>query len=214
MVWCLGDVVGYGPNPNECVELLSGLRHVSLSGNHDWAVLGRLDLAMFEHSARQAAQWTASVLNESSRAYLETLPPLLHLDEFTLVHASPRRPVWEYVVEPQTAAAVFDAFSTPCCLIGHSHIAIYFLEDEDEGAVGYLGWPDTALSLSSPRVIANPGSVGQPRDHDPRAAYALLDTETRTLEYRRVGYPIELTQEQMRAVGLPERLIGRLALGW
>jgi predicted phosphodiesterase len=214
VIWCLGDLIGYGPNPNECVALLREHEHVSLSGNHDWAVLGRLDIYSFNPDARAAINWTREVLEEEARNYLTGLPTMVVREPFTLAHASPRHPVWEYIMEEDTATANFAHFTTPYCLVGHTHIPVIFKETKE--AISQSQAPDyeRQVSLNKNRLIINPGSVGQPRDSDPRAAYALLDTESMTWEHRRVEYPIVETQERMRQRGLPYRLILRLEYGW
>jgi diadenosine tetraphosphatase ApaH/serine/threonine PP2A family protein phosphatase len=213
-IWCLGDLVGYGPNPNECISLLRSFDHVSLSGNHDWATLGKLDISEFNHDARSVVIWTRSVLEPESRTYLDSLPPKRDLDAFTLAHASPRHPVWEYVIDYDTAAANFAYFDTPYCLIGHTHVPLHIVEREPGDLMINLPVNDKLVLLENKRVMLNPGSVGQPRDDDPRAAYALLDTERWTWQFGRVSYPIEETQEQMRREGFPPALIERLTFGW
>lgn len=213
-LWCLGDVVGYGPDPNECVALLRQHDHLSLSGNHDWAVLGRLDIFSFNADARSAINWTKNILTMDSLAYLEELPSLLVKEPFTIAHASPRHPVWEYIIDQNTAAANFPAFDTPYCLVGHTHTPIIFEELPDEDALATLPTYGQKLTLNNSRLIINPGSVGQPRDSDPRAAYAILDTEEMTFEHFRVEYDIPAVQERMRKHGLPYRLIVRLEYGW
>jgi diadenosine tetraphosphatase ApaH/serine/threonine PP2A family protein phosphatase len=213
-IWCLGDVIGYGPNPNECVELLRQHDHLSLSGNHDWAVLGRLDINSFNGDARTAILWTRNRLRADNREYLESLPAH-HLEApFTLAHASPRHPVWEYIMDPATAAANFPHFDTPYCLVGHTHSPIIFAEGEADFAAATLPDYNQPVPLKETRLIINPGSVGQPRDSDPRAAYAFLDTEALEWEYRRVNYQVGATQALMRQHGLPQRLALRLEYGW
>jgi predicted phosphodiesterase len=213
-IWCLGDVVGYGPDPNECIALLKEQKHLGLSGNHDWAVLGRLDIFSFNADARAAISWTQNVLTEENRAYLEELPSMVVEAPFTLAHASPRHPVWEYILDPHTAAANFDCFTTPYCLVGHTHAPIIFEEIDEDEAQSRLPDYGRNLKLNDTRLIINPGSVGQPRDSDPRAAYALLDTKKMTWEHVRVEYDIAAVQERMRKHGLPYRLIVRLEYGW
>ncbi|MCI0396050.1 MAG: metallophosphatase family protein [Chloroflexi bacterium] len=214
-IWCLGDLVGYGPDPNECIELLRQYDHLSLSGNHDWAVLGRLDIYSFNADARAAIFWTQDTLKEENRLYLEELPPMVVREPFTLAHASPRHPVWEYILEPATAEANFDYFDTPYCLVGHTHNPIIFAQDDyGRAAIVPANYSQPVELKGAPRLIINPGSVGQPRDSDPRAAYAILDTEKMTWEHRRIEYPIEKTQERMRHHNLPYRLIVRLEYGW
>ena len=214
VIWCLGDIVGYGPNPNECVALLREHDHISLSGNHDWAVLGKLDISEFNPEAQTAVRWGQQALNEESRQYLDALPPVRVEGDFTLAHASPRQPVWEYILDEETAVENFTHFETPFCLVGHTHMPLLFVQNGESDAIAYLPTYNETIYLEGTRVILNPGSVGQPRDSDPRAAYALLDTETLTWEFYRVPYPIQKTQEQMRRFALPEPLILRLELGW
>jgi len=212
-IWCLGDVVGYGPDPNECVALLRQQPHLSLSGNHDWAVLGRLDLSTFNPEARMAIAWAQGVLSDSSRAYLEALPSMAEEGSFTLTHASPRHPVWEYIVDRHTALANFEYFDTQYCLVGHTHVPIVFEQLDGHDILTHAPVYDQPLPLDKARLIINPGSVGQPRDHDPRAAYAILDTDKMTWEHRRVAYAINQTQERMSEYDLPYRLIARLDYG-
>ena len=213
-IWCLGDLVGYGPNPNACVTRLQDFPHLSLAGNHDWAALGRLNLNAFNTDARTANTWTQSELTPAVREYLSGLPTYMQRDKFCLAHASPREPVWEYILDANLAYANFAHFSAPICLVGHTHIPIVFELDEERRRCNTLipPFPDP-LSFNSRRLILNPGSVGQPRDGNPQASYAMLDTENMTWEFRRVAYPVEITQERMRARGLPRRLIERLGMG-
>lgn len=212
-IWCLGDIIGYGPNPNECVDLLREHNHISLSGNHDWAVLGKLDINSFNDEAQAAVRWTQSVLRDDVRTYMESLPTTLLTPPFTLVHASPRQPIWEYILDAYTAAVNFGYFDTPYCLVGHTHVPGAFEQENNHILVRHPDYNQPQI-LPECRRIINPGSVGQPRDSDARAAYALLDLEAMTWEYRRVDYPVAQTQEQMRAVGMPDKLITRLAHGW
>ena len=213
-VWCLGDLVGYGPNPNECVERIRELPHISLAGNHDWAALGKLDLRNFNVDARNANLWTQSELNPAAREYLDELPTHVEQDGFHLAHASPREPVWEYILDANVAYANFSYFPSPVCLVGHTHVPIIFELDEQRQRCSTLfpPFPDP-VPLDRNRMIINPGSVGQPRDGDPRASYMIVDTERMTGEFYRVTYPVEITQERMRARNLPRRLIERLSMG-
>jgi predicted phosphodiesterase len=214
-IWCLGDVVGYGPDPNECVELLRQHDLVCLAGNHDWAALDKLDLATFNSDARAAAAWTQRMLSEEARAYLDSLPSRLEVRQFTLAHGSPRQPVWEYILDPLIASINFMHFTTQYCLIGHTHTAVTYVQGiGSSGCQVRFPRYDRALPLDAERLIINPGSVGQPRDADPRAAYAILDAEAMTWEQRRVEYAIEETQNRMRQHGLPHRLVARLQYGW
>ncbi len=217
-IWCLGDVIGYGPDPNACVELLQQYNHVSLSGNHDWAVLDKLDITTFNNEARRAITWTQAQLENDPYEYLEGLPPMaVAPPHFTLAHASPRHPVWEYILEPIVAEINFEYFNTPFCLVGHTHTPVIYEKNGKEVAT-HTPIYDEPLSLeehfNGNRLIINPGSVGQPRDSDPRAAYAMLDLENLTWEYRRVPYDIGATQKRMREHQLPERLVMRLEFGW
>jgi predicted phosphodiesterase len=215
-VWCLGDLVGYGPDPNECIDHLRELPHLSLAGNHDWAALGKLDITNFNSDARIASLWTQSELSPSSVDYLDSLCTNVAEGQFTLAHASPRQPVWEYVLDPLIAQRNFAHFETPYCLVGHTHIPITFAQiDNNPGGCKTL-MPTNGVPMSlkvDGRLILNPGSVGQPRDGNPDTSYALLDSETMTWEQRRVPYAIEITQERMRARDLPVRLIERLEFG-
>jgi predicted phosphodiesterase len=217
-IWCLGDVVGYGPDPNDCVALLREHELVCLAGNHDWAALNKLDLATFNADARMAATWTQRMLTQETRDFLLSLPSYLVKGAFTLAHGSPRQPVWEYILDSVIACVNFDHFDTKYCLIGHTHTPVIFELEEENSCTAHAPQIGEAiplgLTLGYPRLIINPGSVGQPRDSDPRAAYAMLDTEAMTWEHRRVAYPIEETQSRMRQQGLPHRLVARLQYGW
>jgi diadenosine tetraphosphatase ApaH/serine/threonine PP2A family protein phosphatase len=213
-IWCLGDLVGYGPNPNECVERIQDFPHISLAGNHDRATMGRLDLSSFNTDARAANAWTQMTLAPATREYLGSLSTHAEHNGFYMAHASPREPVWEYILDANLAYANFAYFSVPICLVGHTHIPIIFELDEQrrrcETRIPPFSEP---IALESRRLIINPGSVGQPRDGNPRASYAMLDMDNMTWEFRRVAYPVEITQERMRARGLPRRLIERLEVG-
>ncbi len=214
-LWCLGDLVGYGPDPNECIDLLQSYNHRCVMGNHDLAAIGRLDTADFNAAAAEAAEWTAHALTDRSVFYLSHLPEMVVVEPFTLVHGSPRSPVWEYVFQETLAAANFDHFGTPACLVGHTHVpALYVLDASRGTASGRVPGPEDSVDIGADRVIINPGGVGQPRDGDTRAAYAVYDSESRVFQWRRVAYAIESTQGRMRAAGLPERLIERLDFGW
>ncbi len=215
-VWHLGDLVGYGPNPNECIQQLSDLPHFSLAGNHDWAALGKLDITSFNSDARISSVWTQGELTAASRKYLDVLPTHITRDQFTLAHASPRQPVWEYVLDPLIAQRNFAYFETPYSLVGHTHVPVIYFQPGDNPN-GCKTWPppyDEPISLVvEGRLILNPGSVGQPRDGNPHASYVILNTDDMTWEHRRVAYPVEITQERMRARDLPLRLIERLEYG-
>jgi Predicted phosphoesterase len=210
-IWCLGDVVGYGPAPNECCAVLAARSDLCLVGNHDLVVLGKLDVTDFNGDAAAAALWTRGQLDETSRAFLEPLEPSAELDSAQLFHASALDPVWDYVLSAEAAYASLVATHAPVVLVGHSHVALGIgLVDTDlRGGSAPAG---TELRLEG-RWLLNPGSVGQPRDGDPRAAWLLLDTDENVATFHRVAYPIEETQRAMRAAGLPEPLAARLAQG-
>ena len=211
-IWCLGDLVGYGPKPNECGRAVREHAAVCLLGNHDLSVLGRLDLRDFTHDAAAAARWTQSMLGAEERAYLETLASQSAQEGAELFHASARDPVWEYVLGEETARASFAATSAPVVLVGHSHVALALVESEGRLGGGLApGGSDVDLTLG--RWLLNPGSVGQPRDGDPRAAWLLLDREQGRARFRRCEYDIEATQAEIRAAGLPAQLAARLGSG-
>ena len=212
-IWCLGDVVGYGPDPHECIERLRQFEHVCIAGNHDWAAIGKMDTADFNPVAALAAHWTAQQLTAEDVDYLQKLPLSLCQENFTLAHGSPREPIWEYLLSTEAAQDNFTCFETPYCLVGHSHVPLIF-ELVSNKAV-YRMFPEgTNLKLGKKRIIINPGGVGQPRDGDPRASYALYDTEARTISHYRVEYNIPATQRKMEKRGLPRPLIMRLSVGW
>ncbi len=218
-VLCLGDIVGYGPDPNECVERVRELPSLRcVAGNHDWAAIGKLGVEEFNTDARIATFWTQKVLTPASAAYLHNLPETIVLeDKLTIVHGSPRYPIWEYILTCITALENSQYFATPWCLVGHSHIPVIFALNEDNRekcAFVVLDENKPFFLEQGFRFIINPGSVGQPRDGDPRASYMLLDLEGSVVELRRVHYQVEKTQAKMEKVGLPSRLIARLTFGW
>jgi predicted phosphodiesterase len=216
-VWCLGDIVGYGPEPNECVARLSSLpKHVAVAGNHDAAATGQMALDGFNPYAAAAARWTMDQLTPATREYLTQLPTKLVSGEFTLAHGSPRNPLWEYLFNAETARASFDHFDGPFCLVGHTHVPSFFVRTGEGEILARRVVDEAEVPLAQPgcRFILNPGSVGQPRDEDPRASLMVVDTERRSATWHRVAYPIEATQEKMRRVGLPSKLVDRLANGW
>jgi diadenosine tetraphosphatase ApaH/serine/threonine PP2A family protein phosphatase len=215
-VWCLGDMVGYGPEPDECVSRIRQLSPMAVVGNHDWAVLGRMGVNDFNPEAGRAILWTRNSLSPANLAWLGELPsrPILW-GQYTLTHGSPRDPVWEYIQKPAVALQNFDFFGNRFCLVGHTHVPVVYAKPERGGPQLLTPRPGTPIVLGGgARAILNPGSVGQPRDNDPRAAYAILDTDEATWTSHRVAYPIEITQARMRAARLPERLINRLSFGW
>jgi predicted phosphodiesterase len=214
-VWCLGDLVGYGPDPNECIECIKKLPNlVCLMGNHDAAVLNQIDTDSFNPEARQTIIWTQNVLIPENRAFLKNLPEKIQLDQVTLAHGSPRQPVWEYLLDTYTATRSFNYFDSEFCFVGHTHLPFIFqLDDNQSSAQLTIPTPNEKIELF-PRAILNAGSVGQPRDRDARAAYAIYDTEQNTWHYRRVMYDIAEVQKRMETAGLPNRHIQRLTSGW
>jgi predicted phosphodiesterase len=211
-VWCLGDIVGYGPFPNECCDLIRERASVTLCGNHDLAVRGTLDLAEFSGDAEVAARWTQTVLRHDVHEWLNGLAPLGEAEGVALFHGGARDPVWEYVLSDEAAAATLLLASQQLVLVGHSHVALQVVlrGTELEGGLAPRG---TVLGLGEARWVLNPGSVGQPRDGDPDAAFLVLDLDARTATFRRVRYDIARTQAAMRDVGLPEQLALRLEVG-
>ncbi len=187
-IWCLGDLVGYGPRPNRCCAVVAERADVCLIGNHDLAVLGRLDVAAFSYDAAESARWTAEVLEPEARTFLESLEPSGEREGVGLFHASPRDPVWEYVLSPPVAFASLAEAPQDLVLVGHSHVALAF-------------------------GLSDPGSVGQPRDSDPRAAWLLLDLDARRASFRREPYDVDRTQAEIRERGLAEALAARLEHG-
>lgn len=214
-VWCLGDVVGYGPYPNECVQLIRLQPNlVCLLGNHDAASVGMLDVDTFNPEARLSVNWTQSVLSADNQLYLRQRPLTQVVDNVTLVHGSPRHPIYEYLLDTRAATENFEHFENEFCFVGHTHLPVMFtMNSGDYMARFTVPSEDKAVELK-PRAIINPGSVGQPRDRDPRAAYAIFDTEANTWHPRRVAYDIEATQKEMKEHSLPKRHIERLDSGW
>lgn len=234
-LWSLGDIVGYGPQPNECIQAISQYPHLSIPGNHDWGTLGRIGLEEFNRDAALVLEWTRRALSDEHINYLELLPVTITPQEpsFTLVHASPRDPMWEYLLDLFDAAECFPLFKTRYMLVGHTHVPIIF---RDAMGVVKAAIPEPGekmrLDVSmlaeredpdniGARMIINPGSVGQPRDGDPRAAYMLLELEDEpspekwnaTMTFYRVPYPIEEAQMLMEEMNFPQRLVSRLTLG-
>jgi diadenosine tetraphosphatase ApaH/serine/threonine PP2A family protein phosphatase len=234
-LWCLGDLVGYGPQPNECIHAITQFPHLGIPGNHDWGTLGRLKMEEFNRDASMVLEWTRDVLAPEHIDYLQSLPLTVSPGEpsFTLVHASPRDPMWEYLLDLFDAAECFPLFKTRYLFVGHTHVPIIF---RDAMGVVKAAIPEPGekmrmdvrmlpqredLSMVGARMIINPGSVGQPRDGDPRSAYMLLELDDEptdaqwnaTLTFHRVEYPVEETQEIMEDLNFPPRLISRLSLG-
>jgi predicted phosphodiesterase len=212
-VWCLGDLVGYGPRPNDCTREIAARAEICLAGNHDLGALGRLDLLEFSPEAAVVARWTAVVLEREERSYLEGLRPATRYGEVGLYHASPRDPIWEYVLTPDAALLAFGACDDALVLVGHSHVPLAISLENEELDGGHMPGGTSVELDPTRRWLLNPGSVGQPRDGDPRAAYVLLDLGARRADFRRVAYPIGTTQTEIRERGLPESLAARLELG-
>jgi predicted phosphodiesterase len=211
-VWQLGDVVGYGPQPDEVVARLAEVNAVGVRGNHDAAALGELATDTFNDDARIAVEWTAERIRPATRDWLAALPSRSIDEPFTLVHGSPRDPTWEYVFTRSIARANLGSFDTPHCMVGHTHIPLVFRE-RDAGVDSIQPQDGSTYDLEGERLIINPGSVGQPRDGDPRASAMILDTDEQRLEWRRVEYPVEEVQKLMTDLDLPVRLIARLRFG-
>ncbi len=210
--WGLGDIVGYGPDPGECIALLRSHAYLSVVGNHDLAAAGRISADDFNTHARIAAHWTASQLAPEHAQFLASLPEVVQTGDFTLVHGSLKAPIHEYLLSPDAAAATFQLLESRFCLVGHSHIPFVCRERETE--YSFELFPEgKAIDLGDERLIVNPGGVGQPRDGNPRPSYAIYDSYEGTLRRYRVSYEIAVTQEKMRIAGLPEDLIVRLDAG-
>jgi predicted phosphodiesterase len=207
-LWCLGDLVGYGPRPNECCALIEARADVCLAGNHDLAVIGTIDLDEFHGDAALAARQNRAALTPESHAFLDRLEPQGTAHGVALYHGSARDAVWEYVLSDEAASATLAIAAGPLVLVGHSHVALRF--NEQEGGLAPAG---TTMEFGDARTLLNPGSVGQPRDGDPRAAYLLLDLNAQRAEFRRVEYDIARTQSEMEQAGLPRSLAARLTLG-
>lgn len=255
--WCLGDVVGYGPEPEECVQLVRDWCLICIPGNHDWAAVGNIDLGGFGKGAAESATWTSSRLSRQDRVFLRNLPKVTRVGDFTLAHGSPLNPIWEYLTTPTVAAPNFAAFETIFCVVGHSHLPMIFLQPSGEHPAASApyhhamaasialsmqgeGGPSQSMleSMDPPsganemwarcervipaqglwmlpeghRAIINPGSVGQPRDGDPRASYLIYDSEI-GFDFRRVEYDVATTQRRIRELGLSPQLAARLSRG-
>ena len=217
--WCLGDIVGYGAEPDGCAALVAERCSLCLVGNHDLAVLGELDISTFSPAASAAVRWTRGVIRDETRDYLRSLEPAEEGREVALYHASPRDPVWEYVLWPDQAALCIRAQAKRVSCIGHSHVALFFTMAEDgerpsPQARGAQAGAGTTLEISDSMWLINPGSVGQPRDGDPRAAWLELDTEVWRVTFHRAEYEIDRAARAIKATGeLPEHLARRLYVG-
>lgn len=214
--WCLGDLVGYGPDPNAVVEEMRDIARLTcILGNHDMAAIGRMPLEAFNGDARRSLIYHERVLSASNMDFMRSLSANVKVrGEATLAHGSPRDPLWEYILNALSAQVNFEHFETPWCFVGHSHIQCVFTQEEKNSRVTVNQTKaDETVELRR-KLILNPGSVGQPRDRDPRAAYAIYDTSALTWTSRRVEYNIPEVQERIRAAGLPEKHAARIAQGW
>jgi len=213
VIVCLGDVVGYGPNPNEVVAILRDRARHAVLGNHDLAALEGFGVEHFNEAARAAIQWTQEVLDQPARAWLNLLPYELRFPEFLLVHGAPVA-YFEYILDKQDAAAAFDRTDAPIIFVGHTHIAQYWTRDAD-GAIGHkhMQGGGSLEMHTDRRYIVDVGSVGQPRDLNPQASFVLYEPSLRRIEWLRYDYSIEEVQRKMRAAGLPRYLVDRLSRG-
>jgi diadenosine tetraphosphatase ApaH/serine/threonine PP2A family protein phosphatase len=214
--WCLGDIVGYGPDPNLCVETVRSLPNLTcMLGNHDVGMIGRMSLLTFNGDARRSLEYQTTVISADNLDFMRSLPENVQVHgEVSLAHGSPRDPTWEYILNTLSARLNFEHFNTPFCFVGHAHLQCFFQMDEERNRITMeIPKPGETVDMM-PRAIFNPGSVGQPRDRDPRSAYAIYDTEARTWEPRRVEYDIPAVQARIRELGLPEKHAVRLAEGW
>lgn len=211
-IWCLGDTVGYGPEPVACLEWVRESCAIVLSGNHDYAVFDASILEDFNPNAAAAAAWTRAQLGPDDIEYLRSLPSLVTQGGVTIAHGSPADPIWTYILTVINARDAFAVMSTDICFVGHTHVVACYTEHE-KSIVRLSVTYDEPFVLHDDRYIINPGAVGQPRDRDPRAAYCWFDPEAKTVTWKRVPYDIEKTQAKILAAGLPERLAKRLALG-
>ncbi len=211
---CPGDIVGYGPNPNECVEIIRGLKCKTVAGNHDLACIGKLDPASFSGDAREAIEWTSKILIPDNRKFLEALTEHLKYDDLEIVHGSLRNHVEEYITNIQIGAATIELMKKKICFVGHLHIPIVIVRDK-KGK--YDGWQlndgDVIDASKFNRVVMNAGSIGQPRDTDPRASFGVFDADAGTIEIKKVEYNVSAVQEKMRKANLPDFLIERLKYG-
>ncbi len=214
-MWVLGDIVGYGPEPAGCIARVTAHSHVCIGGNHDLGVSGAIDLAAFNADAARACLWTRGRLGVQEMGFLRMLPAESVEPPFLLVHGSPRDPVWEYLTSADQVARALDKVRvSPHCVVGHVHRPAVYLVREDGRAATQRVHDGTVVLLGNERLLLNPGAVGQPRDGDPRAAYAIYDDSTRTVSFHRTAYDVARVSEQIRVNDLPEWLGTRLHLGY
>ena len=211
-ILCAGDLVGYGPDPVACIQLLREHATQVVCGNHDWAAVGRLELEWFNEFARAGVEWTRQQLTDLERDYLKGCSLIWQDSDVTLAHGSLHEPEkFHYVLDTAHAGASLEIQKTPVAFIGHTHVPGIFIQEGS--SVSFLRTPEIRIDRRL-KYLINVGSVGQPRDGDPRACWCLYDMENATCEVRRVPYPVELTQAKVRAAGLPEFLAERLAYGY
>ena len=215
-VWCLGDIVGYGPDPNECIERIRSLPGLQcIKGNHDAAILGEIPIRAFNQEARDSLTWLESEFKQPNRAWLAELDEQIVFDQVTLVHGSPRNPVWEYIMDLGSGRENMNQFDTQVCLVGHTHLpSIYIMEGSTPQSTRHYDLIEGESIKITRKCILNPGSVGQPRDNDPRPAYILYDDELEQWIFKRVTYDIRQVQDRILTAGLPKRHAYRLAEGW
>ena len=218
-IWCLGDTVGYGPDPNHCLEMIQEYPLAAVAGNHDFAAVGKRGTDDFNYAAKASAEWTQGQLSSEAVRFLQDLPLSAIAEPFTLVHGTLRDPLTEYLLDQETASSTLEMMKTNHCLVGHSHLPFICAEIDseiagDKRSPEFLEFTeDQPFSLDEGRCIFNPGGVGQPRDRDPRSSYAVYDSQVGLIWRHRVAYEIGVTQKKMREAGLPEYLIERLNHG-
>ena len=214
-VWCLGDIVGYGPDPNDCIERVRSLPNLTcLLGNHDAAVVNKINLDTFNTEAKNSVLWMQSILSHENLTFLKGLTETAVIGEVTLAHGSPRNPIWEYILDTVVARINLGYFDTQLCFVGHTHLPVYFYVEKNSIHIRWKIMTDKEKIYPSGRAIINPGSVGQPRDRDSRASYAIYDSDQNIWELRRVAYDITQVQERIYSIGLPARNAIRLSEGY
>jgi len=214
-VWCLGDLVGYGPEPNACVERIRELPNLlCIIGNHDVAVTGLRNIDKFNDEAETAVLITRSIISPDNAEYLKSLPETIETETAVLAHGSPRNPIWEYILDPLTAKMALAFIQKDIALVGHTHLPACFCYETPADKVTKRLLKDREIVHIHNRTILNPGSVGQPRDHDPRASYGIFDTTENTWQLHRVAYDVATVQKRIREIGMPEKHASRLTEGW